>query len=105
MNPADLNTRITLQYPTIAVDTMGSPVKTWHDAATVWAKKTTHRSNEAISAMAETGTATHNYRIRWRRDVKPSWRIKDGNKYMSIIGPPIEIERREWLDITAQESI
>ena len=103
--PEELNKRITLQAPTSVNDGMGSPTVTWADVATVWAKKTTHRSDEAVQAMAATGTATHNYRIRYRTDVKASWRIKEGDRYMSIIGPPIEVERRTWLDITAKEAV
>lgn len=83
---------------------MGSFTTSWVDAATVWARKTTHRSDEAVQAMATTGTAVHNFRIRYRTDVKSSWRIKEGSKYMAIIGPPIEVERRRWLDITAKET-
>lgn len=100
----DLQTYITLQYSTRAADGMGGFTTTWHDAASVWAKKTTHRSDEAVQAMATTGIAIHNYRIRWRRDVKSSWRIKEGNKYLNIIGPPAEVERRKWLDLTAKET-
>lgn len=100
----DLDHRVTLQYPTISRDTAGSVTTTWNDAATVWTKKTTHRSDEAVQAMATTGTATHNYRIRWRSDVRANWRVKDGVKYLAIIGPPVEVGRREFLDITAREA-
>jgi SPP1 family predicted phage head-tail adaptor len=84
---------------------MGGFTVAWVDLATVWTKKTTHRSDEAVQAMATTGTAIHNFRIRYRTDVKSSDRIKEGNKYMNIIGPPIEVERRAWLDITAKEAV
>lgn len=100
----DLNIRITLQAQTKVADGMGGFTTTWTDIATVWAKKTTHRSDEAVQAMATTGTAVHNFRIRYRTDVRSSWRIKEGNKYMAIIGPPVEVERRTWLDITAKEA-
>ena len=103
-NIGDMNQRITLQYSSIVSDGMGGTSTTWTDAATVWAKKTTHRSDEAVQAMATTGTATHNFRIRYRADVKSSWRIKEGTKLMAIIGPPIEVERRRWLDLTARET-
>lgn len=105
-SPADLDKRISLQAPSRVPDGMGGTVITYVNMTTVWAKKTTHRSNEAVQAMATTGTAIHNYRIRWRADVKSSWRIKDGNKYMAIIGPPMEKweNSQRWLDITAKEA-
>lgn len=97
-------TRITLQQPSRVSDGGGGVTVTWVDVATPWAKKTTHRSDEAVQAMAQTGTATHNFRIRYRSDVRASWRIKEGDRYMAIIGPPVEVERRRWLDITAREA-
>lgn len=103
-SPDELNTRIELQAPTKAADGMGGMPTVFVTIVTVWAKKTTHRSDEAVQAMATTGTAIHNFRIRYRTDVRSSWRIKEGSKYMAIIGPPIEVERRTWLDITAKEA-
>jgi len=102
----EMNKRITLQYPIIVKDAMGSPVTTWNDAATVWAKKTTHRSDEAVQAMATTGIQIHNFRIQFRTDVKNSWRIKQGNAYFAIIAPPIEVIDgvMKYLDITVKEA-
>jgi SPP1 family predicted phage head-tail adaptor len=103
-SPDELNTRITFQRQAKVPDGAGGFTTTWVDLATVWAKKTTHRSDEAVQAMATTGTAIHNFRFRYRTDVKSSDRIKEGNKYMNIIGPPMEVERRTWMDVTAKES-
>jgi len=104
MKVGELDTRITFQAPTKVPDGMGGSTTTWLDVATVWAKKTTHRSDEAVQAMATTGRATHNFRIRYRDDVKSSWKVKEGTKLMAIIGPPIEVERKTWLDITCSEA-
>jgi len=100
---SELNKRITLQAQTKTPDGAGGFQVVWVDMATIWAKKTTHRSDEAMQAMAMTGTAIHNYRIRYRTGIKSSWRIKDGDKYLNIIGPPIEVERKRWLDIMCKE--
>lgn len=105
--PQILDKRITLQYQTKVPDGYGSFTIVWADACTVWAKKTTHRSDEAIQAMQATGIAVHTIRIRYRRGANSSMRIKEGNKYMAIIGPPIEVDEgggRHWLDITAKEA-
>ena len=103
----ELDKQITLQAPTQVSDGMGGFTVTFSDIDTVWAKKTTHRSDEAVQDMKETGTATHNWRIRYRRGVRASWRVKHGNQYMAIIGPPIEKDEgggRHWLDITVKEA-
>jgi SPP1 family predicted phage head-tail adaptor len=105
-SPSQFDKRITLQYPTIAKDAMGAAVTTWNDAATVWAKKTTHRSDEAVQAMATTGIQIHNFRIQFRMDIKSSWRIKQGNACFAIIAPPIEVVDgvMKYLDITVKEA-
>lgn len=105
-SPSHFDKRITLQYPTKVADTLGGFTTTWNDAATVWAKKTTHRSDEAVQAMATTGIQVHNFRINYRTDVQGSWRIKEGNAYFAIIGPPIEVIDgvMKYLDITVKEA-
>lgn len=103
----ELNKRFSLQTSTRVSDGAGGFTTSWATIATVWGKKTTHRSDEAVQAMKETGTATHNIRIRYRTDVKSSWRVKDGNKYMTIIGPPVEVNEgmgKRWLDLTVREA-
>lgn len=98
--------RITLQYKTRVPDGGGGRDVTWNDRATVFAQKTTHRSDEAVQAMMTTGLAVHNYRIRYRKDVSSSWRIKEGNRDLNIIGPPIDVEgKHQYLDITAKEAV
>jgi SPP1 family predicted phage head-tail adaptor len=104
MNPPDLNKRITLQAPTRVSDPAGGEIVTWADMATVWAKKTTHRSDEAVQAMATSGYAVHNFRIRYRTGIRSDWRIKEGE--MNLIGPPIErVESGlRYLDLTVKET-
>jgi len=107
MKIGDLNKRISIIRSTVTSDGMGGTVKTSRTLATVWAKKTTHRSNEAVQAMATTGFAIHNFRIRYREDVKSSDIIKEGNKSMNIIGPPMEVNEGiggRYLDITCKEA-
>ena len=106
MRIGDLDKRITLQYPTKVADPMGGFSVSWVDKATVWAKISTLRSDEAIIAMQNSGTAIHNVVIRYRSDVKSSWRIKCGNSYWAIIGPPIDINKaHKWLDIKCKEAV
>jgi SPP1 family predicted phage head-tail adaptor len=101
----EMNHQIVLQYPTRVTDGMGGFTTTWNTAATVWAKMTTLRSDEAIQAMAITGTAVHNITIRYRTDVRASWRVKFGSRLFAIIGPPVDINfRHEFLELKCKES-
>ena len=108
-SPSELKRkRIELQSATSTSDGMGGFSTVWATYATVWAKKTTHRSDDAIQAMQLTGIAIHNYRIRYRSGVLTSHRIKDGDVYMTIAGPPIDVDQggqRRWLDLVAKQAI
>jgi len=101
----ELNRQVTLQYKTRVADGMGGWTETYVTAATVWAKISTNRSDEAIQAMATTGTLIHNITIRYRTDVRANWRIKFGSRYFAIIGPPIDVNmEHKFLDIKAKET-
>lgn len=108
-SPSELKRkRIELQSKTAVADGMGGFTDTWVTYATVWARKTTHRSDDAMQAMQLTGIALHNFRIRYRSGVLTSHRIKDGDVYMTIAGPPVDVDQggqRRWLDLTAKQAV
>jgi SPP1 family predicted phage head-tail adaptor len=71
---------------------------------------TTYRSDEAIVAMMNSNIALHSVTIRYRSDVKGSWRIKytdrQGPHYWTIIGPPLDIgKEHKWLEIKVKETM
>jgi len=102
----EMNHQVSLQYKTRVADGMGGWTDTFVTAATVWAKITTMRSDEAINAMATTGTAIHNITIRYRTDVRANWRVRYGSRYFAIIGPPIDVNfKHEFLDIKCKETM
>jgi SPP1 family predicted phage head-tail adaptor len=101
----EMDRQVSLQYKTKVSDSQGNFTETWVTAATVWAKVSTLRSTEAILAMAETGTSIHSITIRYRTDILTSWRIKYGDRYFAIIGPPIDIDmKHKFLDIKCKEA-
>lgn len=104
---SDLNRRFTIQYQTKVADGYGSYTISYADHVTVWGKMTTHRSDEAVQAMKQTGRAVHNIRLRYRQGITAAMRIKYGQRYFAIIGPPIEVDQgggRHWMDITVEEA-
>jgi len=101
----ELDRQIILQYSTRVGDGMGGFTTVWNTAATVWAKMRTLKSDEAIQAMSTTGTAIHNITIRYRTDVRANWRVRYGNRYFAIIGPPIDVNfKHEFLELKCKES-
>lgn len=104
MTIGELNKRVTLQYPTVAKDSLGTPVTTWNDAATVWAAIWPVSANEIVKNNASVMIITHRIRIRFRSVLKSSWRIKFGNRYFSIVSIINPNEAREYLDIMCKEA-
>ena len=104
----ELSRRISLQAPVKTSDGMSAAtVSSYTTVDTVWAKKSTHRSNEAVQAMATTGLRVHTFRIYYRKDVKTSWRILEGTKYYNIIGlaDVIEGTGKHFLDIIVRNRV
>jgi len=86
MNIGALNKRITIEAPTKASDGMGGFTVTWSEiaadvAAAIWPVS----ANEQIKAMGAVMTMTHRIRIRYRSDIRSSWRLKYKNDYFDIV--------------------
>jgi SPP1 family predicted phage head-tail adaptor len=106
MRIADLNKRFELQAPTKVSDGRGGSTTTYATAATVWGALWPLRGDELIEGMKLTATITHRIRIRYRTDIKASWRIKLGNRYFSISAAPINMgEENKYLEIMVKEAI
>ena len=104
MHIGDLKHSVTLQYSTRVADGMGGFATTWNDAATVYAAIWPISAKEAVQSMGVAMTITHRIRMRYRANIRSSWRIKHGNRYyniVSIINPNME---RKWLDILVKEA-
>jgi SPP1 family predicted phage head-tail adaptor len=70
----------------------------------VWAGIWPMKASEIVRAEATTMNITHRIRIRYRGGIKPSWRIRFGNRYFSIVqGPLNPDEKNEKLEIYCRE--
>lgn len=103
MRAGALNKRITLQNETKVSDSMGGFNTTWTDVATIWAGIWALSASEALQSMQTTMRVTHRIRMRYRRNVEPSSRIKFGNRYFNIRGILNPNEANETLDLMAEE--
>lgn len=105
MQVGALNKRVTIQYPTRTPDGMGGFSESWVDHATVWAAIWPTTATERLKADQVSGEITHRIRIRYRRGIRTSWRIKFGSRYFNISGPPINPnEKNEYLDLMCKEA-
>jgi len=90
MNPGRLNRRVTLQRQDTARDEVGQAKPVWTDVATVWAAVLPLRGREYFESAKVNSEITVRIIIRYRADVKASWRaVSDGNGYdiVEIINP------------------
>lgn len=85
MRIGDLNRRLTLQSPVSVSDGMGGFTTTWKTESIVWGSLWPTSASERIQSQAPTLVITHRIRIRYHKTIAPSWRIKYGNRYLSIV--------------------
>ena len=85
MNPGRLNRRIILQRQDVSRDVVGQAKPVWTDVATVWAAVLPLRGREYFESARVNSEITVRVVIRYRADVKPSWRVKHGADAYDII--------------------
>lgn len=97
----DLDRPIALRKQLAGSDEHGQPNGQWLTMATVWASYKPATGREiANAALVAQAVAPATFRIRWRDDVKATWRIGfDGLDY-DIVSIN-QIGRREGLEILA----
>ena len=100
---ADLKHRITIQKPARVSNGMGGFAVTWTNVATVWARILPVSAKEARESEREAMTISHTVSIRWRSDLRPTWRLKHKTAYLSIVGIVNPELANEWLDINCLE--
>ena len=83
---------IDVQMPTKASDGIGGYTESWTtrysgEFVAIWPVS----AKDIIQSDKMTGTITHRIRMTYKRILKSDWRIKFGNRYFAIVGPPINI--------------
>jgi head-tail adaptor len=82
-----LDRRIELQA--VALPTDGDPSGgQWVTETTIYAEQVDKGSLKRFVSDQELASADRVYRIRYRTDVDPTWRVKDGDEYWRIDGTP-----------------
>lgn len=104
MRIGDLNKRLELQKKTQVADGVGGYTDTYTTECTVWGALWPISSKEQVQAGQMAGEVTHRVRIRYRRVVRSDWRVKYGNRYFAITGPPINMdEANKMLEFICKE--
>lgn len=92
MRIGDLNKRLELQKKTHVSDNIGGFTDTYTTEDTVWGAIWPISAKDRLQSGQLTPEITHRIRIRYRRVVRPDWRIKYANRYFAIDGPPINLD-------------
>ena len=106
INPGQLDRRITLQSRTTAADAFNTPIETWSDLATVWAKVEypSTGSDEDTASGLNVARRRVDFTIRHRTDVGFVERVRySGGTY--DIERIAELGRNDFLKLTTEERI
>ena len=99
LNPGKLDRRIILRAPDHSRTPSGEDIVTWIEVQTIWAAWLSRDSDEFIAAQARNAETTGVVRIRHRIDITAQWQFTMGDDVFEVIGDPVEVGRREYLDL------
>ncbi|HEY1182232.1 MAG TPA: phage head closure protein [Rhodocyclaceae bacterium] len=105
MRAGQLRDRITIQQRTVTRGSMGAPVDTWTDVATVWAQFDPLRGREFFSAKQEQTENSVRFWIRYRAGIETKMRIVFAGKHYDIEAVIDARGRRQMLEIMTREGL
>ena len=84
MDSGKMRHRIIIQRPSNDNES-GANTETWNTFATVWAEKAPLTGREFWESQQQNSKVSVRWRIRWIRNLKPKYRILDGNDRHEIV--------------------
>lgn len=104
MNPAELNTRITIQEYKSVSDDDGFESKEWVEFKKLWSKKTGLSGRVFYAAAAVQSESDVVFKIRYTKGITSSMRIVEGENTYEIKADPVDRDgKRKELYITASK--
>jgi len=88
-----------------SADGGGGAVETWTGIGVAWAAVQTPGGAEALQADGLAGRLRHEVIIRWRGDVTPAMRLREGARILDIRAAFDPDGRRRWLKCICEERI
>jgi SPP1 family predicted phage head-tail adaptor len=104
MNFGKLRHRLILQSPTETLNEINEVVNVYADVVTVWGSVEPYTGTWGFSAKQINVTAKGRVKIRYRSDIEVTWRIKFGERYLTIISILNRDERNRELIIEYGEA-
>jgi SPP1 family predicted phage head-tail adaptor len=107
VNLGDMRTRITFQLPTLTVDAGGAQIPGWANvnaSPVVWARWVNTHGQEVTQSETLQSVQRAVVTIRYRADVKESWRVlKDGVAWQIISVDPVQ-DRNRWTELVVERA-
>jgi len=102
MRAGRLDRRIIIQENTPTQNGVGSEVDSWSDLYVVWAEVIPVRGTERYAGSQDAAVIEEKFKIRYLKGITPKNRILYNGRIYDIKGAPLEIGRREGLEIQAK---
>ncbi|MFZ9501090.1 MAG: phage head closure protein [Beijerinckiaceae bacterium] len=80
-----LNTRLALEEPVVAIDSIGGATVSWSLKAQVWGAVRPLGAREIVAGERRQSEITHLIVLRWRAQVSPGMRLRDGERVFEIV--------------------
>lgn len=90
MRAGKLRRRLNIQQRAPGLDEHGEPVNQWTTVATVWGDVTDTAGSESVRDAATVADVTVAVTLRHRPGINTGMRIKDRNRILEIVAPPID---------------
>lgn len=108
MNAGELNRRVTIERPPVALDGYGQPTGAWSAVATVWANVRMIGGRERLRAGALESDLAGTVAVRYQAAFLPlsstnGWRINHGGRLLNITAARDLDEAHEWIIFDVSE--
>lgn len=102
---ADLKHRLVVEQQSRVGDGGGGAVATWNRLAEVWGAIRPRTGAERPEGDGTTGRVTHSVIIRWRSDVTPAMRLREGARVLDVRAVYDPDDDRRWLVCLCEERV
>jgi len=103
IRPGALRHRLVLEEAQRVSDGAGGFTETWVTVATVWAAIEPSGGGEGVDSGRLAGRVSHTVSLRYRAEVIPAMRFRQGTRLFHILAAINEDERRRWLRCLCEE--
>ena len=99
----ELDRQVVLQSSTTTKSSVGHLVHTWSTVDTVWARVREKAGEEKQQGRDVVHKRRLEVIIRYYTGLQNTWRLQYQGVNFQILGAPVELNRRQWMQITCEQ--